>query len=228
MEEKPKISGIKELFKGSFEIYKVAWKNSLILALLVALVSLVSTYFINGTLVPQTQIDAERIASPVFWLGVLVAVALTLPLTLALNKVIFGTGEGTTETIGEAVTYGFKNFFSYLFIGLMAGLVVVVGLILLLIPGIYLIILFSLISAVYIVEGQRGIAVLKRSSALVKGYFWAVFGRIIVLSLATSFLVALFFGNSPIISNLVTAFVAPFSAAYTYLIYKNLKTIKVA
>ena len=86
-------------------------------------------------------------------------------------------------------------------------------------------------------ENLKGTAALKRSKQLVKGYFWPVLGRFLLLALIAiglSFVITplslLFSFSAPLIGNLISSIiylpVGIFSTIYSYQIYLNLKKIK--
>ena len=109
------------------------------------------------------------------------------------------------------------------------------GATLLIIPGLFLGIGMVFTNYVLVIEGRRGISALAASRGYVRGYWWAVFGRVILLGLIAAFLLflvgvpfALVGGaiGQAIASALVLFFLAPFSAAYYYAVYKNLRELK--
>jgi hypothetical protein len=61
------------------------------------------------------------------------------------------------------------------------------GLILLIVPGVYLAVRWYLAAVVVTVEGVAPVAALRRSAELVEGAWWATFGRILLAALAFGF-----------------------------------------
>jgi hypothetical protein len=67
-------------------------------------------------------------------------------------------------------------------VGIVAGIGIVVGFILIIVPGLILITIWSVAAPVVVLERPRGVlAALARSRALVRGNGWQVFGVILVL-----------------------------------------------
>jgi hypothetical protein len=64
--------------------------------------------------------------------------------------------------------------------GIVAGLGVAVGLLLLIIPGLYLLTRWALIPAVIVIEQRRAGESFDRSWQLTRGYGWTVFGSLLV------------------------------------------------
>jgi hypothetical protein len=77
--------------------------------------------------------------------------------------------------------------------GLLAGLAIVVGLILLIVPGLYLLTIWSLIIPVIVLERRAAMEAFGRSRELVRGNGWNVFG-VIVLSILVLIAIAIVVG----------------------------------
>ncbi|MBI4034075.1 MAG: hypothetical protein HY378_00820 [Candidatus Brennerbacteria bacterium] len=136
--------------------------------------------------------------------------------------------------IGDSYRFGFKNFFSFLWIVILVSLAVLGGFIMLIVPGLIFSIAFSFSVFVFVTEGARGIETLARSAGYVKGYWWPVFWRFLGLGVITS-IIALVIGlpsvllgeaASNIVSFVVNLFVVPFEIMYVCLLYRGLVEIK--
>jgi hypothetical protein len=77
-----------------------------------------------------------------------------------------------------------------LLVGIVAGLGIVFGFLLLVIPGLVLITLWSVAAPVVMLERPPGLGALARSRELVRGNGWQVFGVIFVLGILVSILAA--------------------------------------
>ncbi len=87
-----------------------------------------------------------------------------------------------------------KRYFSVLGGQILAGLMVVAGFILLIIPGFYLLIAVSLLFVVIVFEELSIGDSISRSFVLIKGHWWFTFGTFIVIGILTSVLSAMFVG----------------------------------
>jgi hypothetical protein len=105
--------------------------------------------------------------------------------------------------------------------GILAGLGVAAGLVLLIVPGLFLLTIWSMLSPVIVLERSGVGAAFGRSRALVRGHGWRVFGLILVTAILTgiagSLLRAAFsflprFLEIVVGSTIASAVVAPFSA----------------
>ena len=126
--------------------------------------------------------------------------------------------------------YGFKKFGSVLWISILVGLVVGIGFILLIIPGIIFLTMLAVTIPALIVEDQRGTAAMGRSWNLVKGHFWHVLGTIVVAALITGVVGAILglLGGSNwflqwIFGSIAQIITAPFAALVTVLLYVDLR-----
>lgn len=117
-----------------------------------------------------------------------------------------------------------------------AAIRVLGGLILLIVPGIVLAVRYSMAFPAAVLDGARGKDALDRSKELVQGRGWAVFWRLIVVTVVLGIIGSLLgriFGstseNPAMLGQIVTAafdaFVAvPVTIFYTYHMYRDLKS----
>jgi hypothetical protein len=114
---------------------------------------------------------------------------------------------------------------------ILAGIAIAIGLILLIVPGLYLITIWAVIIPVIVLEQSGVMASFGRSHQLVKGRGWHVFGTLVLtwlILLAVNLILGLIFtalpdwlgrGLSSVISGTI---VAPFIALVVTLIYYRL------
>jgi hypothetical protein len=159
-----------------------------------------------------------------------VVIAVVTWLSLASNKLVYSVAEGTDEGIKAALKYSWRNFPAYFVVAFVAGLIAIAGFVLLVIPGVIFTVFLSLVTPVFILENVRGMAVLKRSWALVKGNFWPVLLRlalIFIISILISSLTGRFDNESTaallsLVSTALQFILTFFGIAYTYNLYKDL------
>jgi hypothetical protein len=100
-------------------------------------------------------------------------------------------------TVGGAITASFAMLLPYLAVSIISGLMIFGGLLLLIVPGLYLIGRLTVTGSVLVAEGRRNpFDIIRRSFALTKGNGWAVLGIVLlvfvafyILSLAFTFVV---------------------------------------
>lgn len=184
---------------------------------------------------------AEMTGMPMGW-GEMRGLGPALVVTVLLVAVLGAwAGGALVTTLSQKV--GFVSAYRqsarligpYIWIGILSGLAIMVGFILLVIPGIIVLVWLSLSIFTLVIEGARGTDALKRSKAYVEGHWWAVFGRLCLLWLL-AFIVSGVSGIvseiSPWIENTVGLFVnvlvGPFVVTYLYVLYQDLHGLKEA
>lgn len=121
---------------------------------------------------------------------------------------------------------------SYLWVSILVGIVVNLAMLLLVLPGIYLSILYNFYSFAVVLEGKKGWSAAVRSGELVKGRWWAVFGRVILTSVILMIpyvVISLLAGMIderivlPVVNFVLILFVIPLMGGVQYLLYRHLK-----
>jgi hypothetical protein len=152
---------------------------------------------------------------------------------------------GKPHEIRESLEFAFARhrLLSLLWVGIIATVMIVIGLILLVIPGIYLFVATSVAVPVLMLEGQKGMAAISRSINLVSRRWWSTFGRLLVgliMYIVAVFVIgaiagAIAHGTSNVtlfevinglVGTLITILLAPFIAALITVIYIDLRVRK--
>ena len=123
------------------------------------------------------------------WGGVLALLVFAVFMPFAQLMVIVATTDcylGKPVDVAGTARKAWSGFRSYFETSLLAGLGMIGATFLLVLPGLYFAICWSLIGPVMVVEHVYGKAALKRSRALVKGYF----GRTVGIIFVSAFLVS--------------------------------------
>ena len=237
----PKALG--EILSAAFNIYKAnASKLMLIVAIVVVPLSFISALFTGvvfaGTkhtdTIFGTQVVVVDRSFGLLLAGALVAALISIIITAVLQAAILRAA--AQATIGDPVDaeesyrFGFKRLGSVILVSVLVGLAVVGGFILLIIPGIIFLVLFSVSVPVLIVENRRGREAMRRSWNLAKGHFWHAFGVIIVAGLIVGFISGIIgaIGGSAwivrwIFSAIAQILTAPFTALVSVLLYLDLR-----
>jgi hypothetical protein len=240
--ERVNLISISELFESSISFYKRHWKVLASIQLPPAILALLSFFFFT----PELSKTVWIVVTFSILNGLLTAFSWLASMWLVLRD--------EKATMKEAYQKSLPYLIPAFVIGLLATLAVLCGIVLLIIPGIYLSIAFSLGHYVLFSEGLKGTSALKASKYYIKGYWWAVFGRYILLGLVIGLLQVVFALISGIfdprsylhntvessnaleiktpsiadyVSTMLSLFVlTPISIVYTYGIYESLKRIK--
>ena len=105
----------------------------------------------------------------------------------ALVYAVEDVRDGRIDTTVEQVFERVRPYLGTLIIvGILAALGIVLGFVLLIVPGCILLTWWSLVVPVVVLEGKPVGEAFSRSRELVRGYGWSVFGAIIVAIIATA------------------------------------------
>jgi hypothetical protein len=128
-----------------------------------------------------------------------------------------------------------KLFWAAIWIAILNALALLGGFVLLVVPAILLAIWFTFTSYVLVLEDKRGMSALLASKEYVKGFWWAIVGRILLLALVWFAILliiyaplAAIFGGifGGILYVLLFLVFVPFSVCYTFEIFTNLRRLK--
>ena len=215
-----KLMPIGELFSKSFKFYQEHYKKLMLITLILVLPMVISQIlpYISSSAAMMLVIFIVSVAS------IVIAVMAEIVLVLYIKE------KNLNFDIKKAFFTDSKNkFWSFIWISILVGLVVMGGMILFIIPGIYWMICFIFASYILIDQGKKGWEAAKESKRLVKGNWWPVFGRLALIYIVI-FVVQL--ALMPLVYNaylyliatyILTFIVTPFALVYTYFIYENLK-----
>lgn len=129
----------------------------------------------------MTGIDPTKIfTSPMYWLALLFSiVGGTLLQAFVIHAVVDGH-RGNQPSIGTSLSAALRSAIPLVLTSILVSIGVVFGMILLVVPGIILLVMWSVAVPVVVVEGLGPVAAIGRSRALTKGSRWAIFGLALV------------------------------------------------
>lgn len=153
-------------------------------------------------------------------------------LQAALVKAVQDVRDGRADlSFGETVSAATPYIWPVAGASILAGIAITVGLILLIVPGLFLITIWAVIVPVIVIERSGALASFGRSQQLVRGHGWHVFGTLVLVFLiliVVDILLGLAFSALPMLlrtglSTVVSGTViAPFLALVVTLIYYRL------
>lgn len=237
--ENQKIPGIIDLIKKAIEVFKgnpwVYIGIGLITFLVIFAIGLVFGILTGATIYSTIAVVAAKKSLLALFaggfIGLLFLVILFAVMIIAASwtsaSMLFAVKERQRKIeIKESLSLGWKFTVSFFWISILNAIVVGIGFILFVIPGIILAIWLCFSTYILIWENVKGIEALKRSKNLVSGYWWPVFWRFLgagiimaVLNMILNFI--------PLVGILVIAFViAPVFMIYSALVYEEIKKIK--
>jgi hypothetical protein len=232
---RPRLPSFEQLVLWAFTIYKERFALIAAIAGVPFLFGLVQIFLPTPPAIPAF----------VYFLLELAALVVGLLSGLALVSAIVESG----HTFESAFKKSWTLVLPYVWLGILSMLTIWGGLILLFLPGIYLAISLSFSIYVFFVEGERGFSALAKSWHYVKNYWWAVFGKLILLGAVIIFLswlllaisnpsatISVFQNSTPVenlslMSQILNALfsnfiVLPLAILYSFGLYRALAEIK--
>jgi len=212
-----------DLIKESFEIYRQKIASILILMLIFS-----GLIMIFGILV--SFVAPGDIIENGGYLGVLLILGIYLFMIFLSTFIGFSLMLLVIKPVGiklkEIFQEVWKKLWQYLLIAILVGFFVMITSFLLIIPGIIVGVYLAFSSFVFIIEEEKGINALKRSWNLVKGNWWKVFGRIILLNIIIGAIYTILISINDLLGGVFQCFSMPFGIIFMYLIYLELKESK--
>ncbi|MHB8490965.1 MAG: hypothetical protein ACYDA6_01960 [Solirubrobacteraceae bacterium] len=208
-----------------FTIYRDQWA---------VLIPAASVVFILSGLLTQVLITASPALALLAIPITVVATALFTGMIVELVAEVQAGRNG--DSVGGLVRAVLPVLWPLAGVGLVAGIVEVIGFILIIIPGLILVTIWAVFAPVIVLERPRGLAALNRSSELVRGNGWEVFGVILsvfVLVFALDVLLSLAAASAGAAAGLVVRVVmgvltAPLSALAAAVLYFDLRAASVS
>ena len=103
------------------------------------------------------------------------------PISLAgILHVVAGRARGGRVAYPEALAAGFRSWGRLFAARWVAGLLILLGLIALVVPGIILLLRYALLDPVVVLEGAKGADARRRSAELAKGRRWQIIGAAVL------------------------------------------------
>jgi hypothetical protein len=137
------------------------------------------------------------------------------------------------HTVGSLVRSATPVLGPLVIAGILAGIGITIGLILVIVPGLFLLTIWAVIAPVIVIERARAIESFGRSRELVRGNGWQVFGVIVALFLLQFIVTAVIqaiangisdsFGAYAVSDLIVRLLVAPLSALAASVLFFELK-----
>jgi hypothetical protein len=148
-------------------------------------VSLPSDVFVhNGTLYTFTTNGSSGTGSTVaLLLVVLLGLLGQLLSTGALFKSLLDAYLGRSTDWRQSFDFAWHRIGSLIWLGILSTVLVTIGFVLLVIPGIWLLVAISVAVPALMLEGVTGFKAMRRSMDLVDTRWWATFGRLLAVFL---------------------------------------------
>jgi hypothetical protein len=231
--------GIGEILSTAFQLYRRYWRTLVAIAAVVV-VPLTLLQYVIGHWVRTNgqQLQDQVVVSTSFWavagaslLAALVGLLLYQVLAGAITRTIATEVAGQDLGLEQSYRFGFARLGPILIVSILVGLATLLGLIVFIIPGIYIGVRLAVSIQALVVEGRRGTEAMRRSWDLVGGHWWHAAFTLLVGALITGVVNAVItapFGAGAWLVQGVAAAVAttvtlPFGALVGVLLYLDLR-----
>jgi hypothetical protein len=169
-------------------------------------------------------------------LGSVVEVFAAFLLQAALVKAVQDVRDGRADlSISETVSAATPYLWPVAAASILAGIAISIGLFLVIVPGLWLITIWAVIVPVIVIERSGALDSFGRSTRLVRGHGWHVFGTLVLvfvimivadLVLGVVFLALPLFWRSGLSTIISGTLIAPFLALVVTLIYYRLVAVE--
>jgi hypothetical protein len=211
---------LEELFRESWELFKGRFITFISLYLLsvvflvVFLVVFIGIGYILSAVFPESK--NAMIAG-----GALIGM---IPGFIAMFWGIASfTGAVVDETLGikDALREGWKRAGSFMWLSSLLGFLVTGGFLFLIIPGVIFLVWFIFAQFIIFAEDDRGMNALLKSKEYVRGRWFDVFLRLLVI-----WLIAGGIGMVPFLGPILSLLFFPVTMIFIYLVYQDLRALK--
>jgi hypothetical protein len=196
----------------------------------IALVIFIPVAIVNGlVLADKTTALGLLVSTIVTWIGTYWYQGTVV---LAAEDMLDGRRD---HTIGSLMSASAPFIPSLIGAGILAGIGITIGLILIIIPGLFLITIWAVIAPVIVLEKTGVLGSFGRSTELTKGNRWRVFGVLVLIFIVTAIVGGIVngifrsiidgFGGVAIGDLLVHVLLAPLSALAAAILYFGLKQV---
>jgi hypothetical protein len=230
-----------EVFSKTFDLYWQGFTKYFVLFLLVeAIIGVVTATAQHAFILPMNILPSNPTPQQVFdWLRVFFGALIPLVAAIgAVNIVFFPIAQGgaiklASEQIekgqaelGASIRFAALNLPWIWALNILVGVIVILGFIALIIPGIILAIMFSLVLPVLLIENKGVLGSMGKSRELV-GHRWlktfATFLVLVIIVIICSAIVSAVSGHfgfaSPVVNALLSAFYQPLSPILAVVYY---------
>jgi hypothetical protein len=167
-------------------------------ALLLGVPSALAAWGQMGTMSnAMSGMSGSMLSGLAWFIGAILCVIGSYLLQAMVLKAAINGFSGKSTTFSSAFEVGARMALPLLGLAIVAGLGMMVGLILLIVPGIFLAVLWLVAAPVLVTEKRDIMESLKRSADLTRGHRWAIFGLLVIYAVIwwlTTFVVGLIGG----------------------------------
>ncbi len=220
------LKGIGELFSATWERYKqralpilaVTLLGSLLVLAVVLALGLGLAQLFGGLQAVVLAFQAGGPPPPGFFWGMAAMVLAGTFFGMWNQSAILAAAVRDDLGVFAALGEGYRRMWSVAWVLFLAGAIVLAGSVALLVPAILFGVWFAFAVVVLFAEDRRGLEALLASRAYVRGHWWPVFGRLLLVSILAALL-----GLVPVAGQLLSLLFTPFLLLFLVVLYEDLK-----
>lgn len=175
--------GMPGVFRNGWSLFLAAFSSLWMLALAAGLLS--SWFGVYSELHPEVLEGASFGMLALSLISTLLGTLLTMIMLRRLDNL----ARGLLADIDDEFNVAMRAFLPFCLASLLYGLGMVIGLFVLIVPGIFVMVAFGFYAMFMVLEGQGPIKSLEASFRLVEGQWWYAFGFVLLLIVAAVLIV---------------------------------------
>jgi len=214
--------GIEEIFSLAWDLYTKHAKNIIPPYLILGILTLIGKYIPISTHIGTLEIVSRKLT--LWW--IIVGIALWWMIIGIVSLIVAGitikyTGdviEGANPTLKSSLNYIVNRLGDIILTAILLAIILTIGFILLIIPGIIFGIMFILAMHVTVLEGKGPIDSLHRSKQLVKGRWITTFAIILII-----FIIVFIVSMIPLLDSILTIIIQPYLVTTLTFLYYSMR-----
>ena len=234
-----KLPPIKELISNAWQLYKSRLKISILLQLIGLIPIIAMVVLVGGGIFASDALESTALLIvAIIILIPLIAVLILLTTSIQIAQIMLFDMPVEELGIKSLLKKAYPKFWRFVGLSILTSLIIIGGFTLFIIPGIILMVYISFGAYFAMLDDKKAMESIRLSREYVRGYWWAVFGRAMLLMLAI-FVFYIVIGIisaildlmglsavSSIISYGLNIILSPLYVALAFVLFKQLKANK--
>ena len=174
---------IGEILSTAFQLYRRYWRTLLTIAAVVVVPITLLHYLLGDLVRTQGETTRNGVVETATWsvgiaglVAALAGILMYLVLTGAITRAVAAEVAGQDPSVEQSYRFGFARLGPILVVSILVGLATLLGLIVFIIPGIYIGVRLAVSTQALVVEDKRGTEAMRRSWELGIGIYLIVKG----------------------------------------------------
>jgi len=177
--------------------YSKGWKLSFAVFIELILVTLISAVIQmpSGAMQQIKPDDYEWIMAPIAIFGIVYGIFISGPIAMSADWVFLKAVRREKIVIKDMFSVFERNYWNAVVAGLVKGIIIIIGFLMLIVPGIIFACRLAFVNYLIIDEKMEALEAVKASWAMTKGHGWTIFGMAMLgFLIVIAGLMVLFFG----------------------------------